>query len=166
MSALVVSAALQRSVADHCEQWDPRETGGILLGFRCTTAVHVVGFGGPGPHARHAHASFTRDGRFAQQLLERNVEDSAGAVDYLGEWHSHPAAVGPSGRDAASIAWIAENALYDCSVPYLVVVIRERPSWVFHAFAATDGRLVRVDIREDCADAALHPAINILVTPS
>lgn len=87
---------------------DPRETGGILVGFRdgpniiVTRAVEV-----PSPSAT-SH-SYHSDHKLAQVALERDRANHSGDLlsGYVGEWHTHPAPVGPSWIDRLSIGRIA-----------------------------------------------------------
>jgi integrative and conjugative element protein (TIGR02256 family) len=124
----------------------PFETGGILLGSKSNGTVMVEHATGPGPKARHGVASFTRDGDYAQQELERLVEHSKGGVDYIGEWHSHTLPVGPSPRDRKSMALIAVSAAYNLDEPLLLLClprrIARRPTWTFRGYGFFRGSLV------------------------
>lgn len=88
------------------------ETGGILVGFRdgpniiVTRAIEV-----PSPNAT-SH-SYSSDHTVAQLELERDRANHPADLlsGYVGEWHTHPAPVGPSWIDRVSmgrIAWRAE----------------------------------------------------------
>ncbi len=87
----------------------PNETGGILLGYRVgsdftVTAALVV-------EGKRTSTSFVRDDVEANRLLAEFLEERAPTdpVGYIGEWHSHPAAVGPSSQDISSIRGIAKQ---------------------------------------------------------
>jgi hypothetical protein len=45
-------------------------------------------------------------------------------VGYLGEWHSHPADVGPSATDAATMRRLAADPDAGCPHPLLIIVRR------------------------------------------
>jgi integrative and conjugative element protein (TIGR02256 family) len=118
-------AAADRIIVESASRY-PLETGGILLGRLDGDRAEVVDAGGPGPEAEHGPAWFVRDGLHAQAELDAQYAQSNGRHDYLGEWHSHPAPVGPSPRDRASLSWIARNRAYDCPHPLLVICQRGR----------------------------------------
>jgi len=125
----------------------PNETGGILVGCAGAQAIEVVVAVGPGPRATHRRAYFRRDGDYAQGELDQIYVASNRRHDYLGEWHSHPLPVGPSGRDRHSMEWIARNPDYDCPEPLLVLSQRGREGeWGLAAFQWTAGQLVRIPL--------------------
>jgi len=90
---------------------DRHETGGILVGFRdgqniiVTRAIEV-----PSPNAT-SH-SYRSDHTVAQIELERDRSNHPADLlsGYVGEWHTHPAPVGPSWIDRVSIGRIAWRA--------------------------------------------------------
>lgn len=78
---------------------DP-EAGGILLGMRRGEHIHVTAFTGPGPQDHRVRTGFHRSRRYHQAQALRYWASSAGKVDYLGEWHTHPESrPSPSGID-------------------------------------------------------------------
>lgn len=81
----------------------PRETGGILLGWWDGGQVavrHAVEV--PDPEA--TAASWSRDELRAQVALDAALaEHEHPWLGYVGDWHSHPAACGPSAQDLVSI---------------------------------------------------------------
>lgn len=165
MTRVIIDTELAKAVVAHCRREAPNETGGILVGYRCDTAVHVTGFIGPGPRAKRTRASFVRDGEFAQRMLDDIVARTGGASNYLGEWHSHPAPVEPSGRDEKSIRWVAANAAYDCLDPLLVVATLERRSWSVRAFAIIGNVLSRRDVARICDGCGRSDPSGITVKP-
>jgi integrative and conjugative element protein (TIGR02256 family) len=165
MTRLIIDSELTKAVTAHCKRWAPKETGGILLGYRCDSAVHVTGFVGPGPRAKHTRASFIRDGEFAQRMLDEVVTGTGGRSDYLGEWHSHPAPVEPSGRDEKSIRWVAANAGYDCADPVLLVVTLAGRAWSLRAFTSKGTTLSRCAAIEACDTCGLSDQLGITVKP-
>jgi integrative and conjugative element protein (TIGR02256 family) len=69
---------------------------------------------------------FSRDTAFAQRWLDREYRLSAGASDYLGEWHVHPSLdAPPSLIDRASMWKIALSQRYETSRPLLLIVENE-----------------------------------------
>jgi integrative and conjugative element protein (TIGR02256 family) len=101
----------------------PRETGGILVGRRHGGDVIVVAASGPGPNAKATEQLFERDGPFCQEFLERVAADSEVPLDYVGEWHSHPASDStPSPRDTKSLEDTARDPDYLTESPVMVIV--------------------------------------------
>lgn len=85
----------------------------VLVGYvghdRRTVTTVIVG---PGPSALHTRTRFQRDGDYAQDVVGRLHRASAVRDDYVGEWHSHPEAGGPSIVDCGSTSWISDNPRY------------------------------------------------------
>jgi integrative and conjugative element protein (TIGR02256 family) len=89
----------------------PRETGGILIGHRdeenviVTRAVEV-------PSLVATRISYRLDHDQAQTALDRALRASPRdpLAGYVGEWHTHPAHVGPSLIDRWSIASAARKS--------------------------------------------------------
>lgn len=101
----------------------PRETGGILVGRRQGGDVIVTAASGPGPNAKATEQLFERDGPFCQEFLERVAARSEIPVDYVGEWHSHPASdATPSPRDTRSLEDTARDPDYLTESPVMVIV--------------------------------------------
>jgi integrative and conjugative element protein (TIGR02256 family) len=104
-------ATARRTIVKAGRRALPRETGGILIGHRdgqnvvITRAVEV-----PSPVA--TRSSYRLDHDLAETALSRvrsgMPHDSL--AGYVGEWHTHPASVGPSLIDRWSIASAARKA--------------------------------------------------------
>lgn len=139
-------AAADRILAESASKY-PLETGGILVGWLDSGRAEVVDAVGPGPTAEHGPARFVRDGLHAQAELDALFARSDGLHDYLGEWHSHPAPVGPSPRDRASISWIGRNPAYNCPHPLLIICQHGRLwGWRFRGYQWTGKLLVGVAV--------------------
>lgn len=139
-------AALDQ-LRDESERKLPDETGGILVGRFQSGVLDVERIIGPGPNALHTRSGFRRDGAYAQQALNRLYDQSVGALDYVGEWHSHPYPVGPSPRDWRSMRWIAKNPHYAPKYPLLIIVQRTRAqAWKPVAFQWRTNTLVRLPV--------------------
>ncbi|MGW6569282.1 SAVED domain-containing protein [Streptomyces sp. NPDC054975] len=88
----------------------PQETGGILLGYGQDTDIVVtraleVDGEGASTH-RYVRDDVTANALLAAFLAERASDDPTG---YVGEWHSHPAPVGPSPTDITAMKAIARD---------------------------------------------------------
>ncbi len=103
----------------------PNETGGILIGHRIGSTVHIVDVSDAGPKATTTPTLFERDGHYCQAYLERVVSTwrEKHPVDYVGDWHSHPGySAHPSPRDAISLFEIAADPDYRTDVPVMLIV--------------------------------------------
>lgn len=89
-----------------------RETGGLLLGWRTSDGeVHVTDMVEvPDPRARHT--AYRRRHARAQAALGEALasEPTQSPVGYVGEWHTHPAPVGPSWVDHRAIRRISKKS--------------------------------------------------------
>ena len=112
----------------------PFETGGLLLGFQThtgpfvTSVVEIVAVA-PAP------ARFVIPSDITQAIVQnhRNLDPRVG---YLGDWHSHPASVGPSFTDFATL----ESLARDGRGPRLIALVRPQgKDWIVQAWR-WDGR--------------------------
>lgn len=104
-SILITRQALDTAITDGTEAL-PRETGGILLGFRTPNLIVVtrpVTVADP----RSSQHGYLRRHRQAQARMAIGRGDAPPVVGYVGEWHTHPADVGPSRTDLRALAGIA-----------------------------------------------------------
>lgn len=141
---LVLPPAVVEIMRTECERKAPLETGGVLVGYvggdRRTIVTAVVG---PGPSALHMRTRFQRDGDYAQAEVDRLHHASAGRDDYVGEWHSHPEAGGPSMVDRGSMSWISDNPRYGRHEPVLIIMERVGGGeWRVNAYRWVERRLV------------------------
>lgn len=155
-STAAVSLVLPRAVVgvmrEESERGLPDETGGVLVGHVDPAGRTVItGVVGPGPRAIRSPTKFRRDGEHAQSEVDRLHSESEGRDDYVGEWHSHPASVGPSGVDVRSMAWIGGNARYCRDQPLLIIMQRTRTrDWRPLTYRWVRGRLIEVrSVAED-----------------
>ncbi len=146
LPALGLSASIVETLQRACERKAPCETGGVLVG-------HVDGDGrtvvtavvGPGPNALHSRNRFQRDGEYTQAEVDRLYHESEGRVDYIGEWHSHPDAGGPSHIDRHAMSWISDDPRYSSREPLLIIMERvRRREWQLRAYRWVQQRLVEV----------------------
>jgi integrative and conjugative element protein (TIGR02256 family) len=146
LSALVLQAAIGETLRLESQRKYPNETGGVLVGYvdrdGRTVLTAVVG---PGPGAIHSRSRFRRDGDYAQAEVDRLHLASDGRDDYIGEWHSHPDAGGPSYVDRGSMSWISNNPSYGRRDPVLLIMERVRKrAWRPRAYRWVEDRLVEV----------------------
>lgn len=86
----------------------PRETGGILMGFRTPTAIVVTRMLTV-PDPRSSRHSYLRHRRRAQAQMA-SADTKASVVGYVGEWHTHPEDQEPSRTDLRAIGETARLA--------------------------------------------------------
>ncbi|MBV9670042.1 MAG: ThiF family adenylyltransferase, partial [Acidobacteriales bacterium] len=125
---VVVDAGLISTARQYRKAALPAETGGILLGtidvYRrqiCLVAVVPAP-----PDSRGDEEGFERGVKNLKSILADASRRTAGQVEYVGEWHSHPAGVPPkvSGKDMKQLVWLGlERALED--IPALMLIIAD-----------------------------------------
>lgn len=87
----------------------PRETGGILAGFRSGETIVVTRallVGDP----RSTHVTYELDRERAKAVLDDLRVDAPPVVGFVGDWHTHPRDVPPSALDLESLARSAADA--------------------------------------------------------
>ena len=87
---LVESVVLQRISAFRQRRAHDSEAGGILLGYRRGAHLHVTDATRPQPHDKRSRFQFERRDAFHQAYALDRWRESRGALDHIGEWHSHP----------------------------------------------------------------------------
>jgi integrative and conjugative element protein (TIGR02256 family) len=97
----------------------PRETGGILLGWRSSPNIVVVdALHVPDPDA--AETQYLRRHGVATDALDQYLATSHNPdIGYVGEWHTHPMPSDPSITDKNSIAAAATST----DAPIAIIVL-------------------------------------------
>lgn len=138
ISVVVLPVAIRAEMERLAREAAPRETGGILVGRRKGREVVIVAASGPGPNAKATDRLFERDGPYCQRFLERAVAESTEPVDYVGEWHSHPASdANPSDRDTTSLEETARDPDYLTESPVMVIIGFPEGIEAFPAYSCT-----------------------------
>jgi proteasome lid subunit RPN8/RPN11 len=114
------AAASTRAAAQRAH---PAETGGVLLGVYVAGArpwiVEAVTV--PSAVASGTYYELGRDERPAA-VDEARARDAR--LGYIGDWHSHPADVGPSTVDASTMRHLGADLAAGCPHPVLIVARR------------------------------------------
>ncbi|MGN9920721.1 Mov34/MPN/PAD-1 family protein [Micromonospora palomenae] len=131
---LMAHSALDKAVADGTAAL-PQETGGILLGFR-TPGLIVVTRTLTVPDPRSSRHGYLRRHRRAQTRMALGRGDAPLVVGYVGEWHTHPADVGPSLADRRALAAVARLA----QGPVALVVLADPPAGPAHVHGVVAAR--------------------------
>lgn len=127
----------------------PRESGGILLGWREPEAIVVARIiEVTDPEA--GHTTYTRSHAQAEAALQRALADSprGGLAGYVGEWHVHPALQAPSRQDRRELRAVARRSEHAVA---LVVLAHDPPtgSWSPVALTARSCRVRTAQISEE-----------------
>jgi integrative and conjugative element protein (TIGR02256 family) len=67
-----------------------REAGGILLGHYRGPHVEILRCTNPMPSDRRTRFGFVRQDKGHQKIATKEWLESGGAVNFVGEWHTHP----------------------------------------------------------------------------
>jgi|LNAP01.1.fsa_nt_gb integrative and conjugative element protein (TIGR02256 family) len=138
-----VHSARSRQLGEWSVRWDdglvakmramreaklPSETGGILVGVidqKLRTITVVDACDAPADSQEEAH-SFVRGTEGGQAYVARCERLTAGMVEYVGEWHSHPKghSVRPSGTDLVLLETLTLR-LHEDGIPALMVIVSE-----------------------------------------
>jgi len=129
-SSLTFTRPAWRAVTRSSSRALPREVGGLLLGYYTVGGPLVLA----APVVRDSRATrvrYRRDATAAKQILDEHVHrDQAGLTGYVGEWHSHPLPIGPSGTDIDAVRALAQAGRHDVA---LLVMALGPSGWVGHA---------------------------------
>ncbi len=108
---LIVRSAVLAAAEQTAGSRIPRETGGILIGFRSRKDVYVVDVVEV-PDDRSTGSSFALREKSREAVLARYLNEVPPECPfgYVGSWHSHPATAHPSGRDLRTLYQEAKTA--------------------------------------------------------
>ncbi|MBJ7438056.1 MAG: Mov34/MPN/PAD-1 family protein [Sphingopyxis sp.] len=125
----------------------PLETGGMLLGWRDGRDRIATGLIGPGPHALHGRYTFAPDGGWQRARLRDIFSATAGDLDYLGDWHTHPDGVAVmSELDRRTLSKIERRV----RVPLMVILAGAENKWDIGSWLGSkSGYLTRVSASEE-----------------
>jgi hypothetical protein len=106
----------------------PNETGGVLLGsFDLERKiVYLVDTIPSPPDSKEWPTLYIRGAAGLAAAVNRISEKTAGMLQYVGEWHSHPRGVPPlpSGDDCVVFAWLTELMDRD-GFPTIMIIASE-----------------------------------------
>lgn len=120
------------TIARAAEAAHPHESGGVLVG------VHTHGSRPWVTHALElrspkATSTFYEVPAGARRKAVARLRRRDPRIGYLGEWHVHPADVGPSAIDAETILRLASNRDAGCDRPLLLVARRTSTGYTLDA---------------------------------
>jgi len=107
----------------------PNETGGVLVGHfdRQHRIIYVVDALGSPKDSTEWPALYIRGVRGLRAELERIGKVTLSNLEYVGEWHSHPArcAPSPSSTDQRALATLAAQ-MTGTGSPAVMLIVAER----------------------------------------
>lgn len=114
------------------EEASPNETGGVLIGTYDVVrgVVHVLAALPAPTDSRQAPTYFIRGKKDLQPLVKELAEFTAGRLQYIGEWHSHPdhAAARPSSDDETVYGHLSSN-LEPTGSPFAMMITGAKETW-------------------------------------
>jgi integrative and conjugative element protein (TIGR02256 family) len=132
-SRLTISDTVVQSMRMHRRYAGQNETGGVLLGTfdLVRNVVHIVGALPAPPDSKQAPTYFIRGVKDLKPIIERLAEASAGRLQYIGEWHSHPSGVParPSSDDEQVYAHLKTH-MEPAGSPYVMAICGEQETWL------------------------------------
>lgn len=126
----------------------PLETGGILMGRTRSRTTVVRALIGPGPEAEHRRYSFSPDHEWQTQAVADVYASFKRAIDYLGDWHTHPGGTTrPSERDKDVAFSIAAHPAARAPRPLMLIcALNENATFEIQPYVLGRGRLRRADL--------------------
>jgi integrative and conjugative element protein (TIGR02256 family) len=139
-----VLAAMRSEAND----WFPRETGGVLIGFWGSTmdGFVVTKAVGPGRRAKHWRTMFIPDSGYHDEEIARHYSNSGRRHTYLGDWHSHPrGATGLSKLDKQTLHSIGRSVGARAPRPVMCILSGSHP-WVPAVWVKVERQIVGVEL--------------------
>ncbi len=147
-----VSSIVQNHLVEERSYANELETGGILLGIvdRHHKIILISSSLGPTMDSTHQTTGFVRGSRGLNEKLNSVAKITAGNIQYVGEWHSHPpgAPSQMSKDDEDFIATLAETTALE-ELPSIMMIV-----------ADNEMRISARDNRSDSTSEALLPLPN------
>lgn len=141
-----LSHAVQGAIVRLAQAYFPLEVGGLLLGWRDDRERIVTGLVGPGPGALHGRNAFVPDHAWQVAQLHQAFSASGGDLDYLGDWHSHPAGAAQlSPVDRTTLARIARRV----PDPIMVIAAGAGHGWTLGSWSGKRAMLWRPAVIEE-----------------
>lgn len=128
-------------IGDAAAAAHPLETGGILLGWYVDDLV-VVRYAIEVPDPDATGAGWTREQERAQAAMDAALAEVRNPwAGYIGDWHSHPAPIGPSDLDIA--------VMRDTSREYAnpIALLVHRADGVLDPVVTHRGRVLQATVR-------------------
>jgi integrative and conjugative element protein (TIGR02256 family) len=125
---IVWDEGIREKLNDMREASLPNETGGVILGYidQKVKSIYVVDVLQAPPDSISSPVDFIRGTEGLYDKIEEVKSYTAGVVDYVGEWHSHPrhTSATPSKADIMLISKLADKLASD-GQPALMMIVGE-----------------------------------------
>lgn len=123
-----IDDGVEQQLRELRRQGFPNETGGVLLGyydFNVKAVVVVIGLPAP-TDSKASRGSFERGIAGVAEAVEGASARTAGMVNYIGEWHSHPPghSASPSGHDLIQLIQLTKG-MSDDGLPAIQLIVGE-----------------------------------------
>lgn len=136
--SVLLSEAAERFLIDTSADAQSTETGGVLLGLRLNGRPWIVA--AKFMSGRRSGFSYEIPGGATSRVVdEARVHEPR--IGYLGDWHSHPADVGPSPRDLRTLDSLSRGATHGARV--IAIVRRTSAGWVVEVWDQPEPRAAR-----------------------
>jgi integrative and conjugative element protein (TIGR02256 family) len=143
----VIPTALSQALIADARWHAPKETGGVLLGYRDRCLSSVTELVGAGPGACRQRHRFDPDSAWQRERIAERYKRSGRTLCYLGDWHSHPLGGGPSALDRATARRIARALAARCPHPIMLVAVRDGGEWALRAYLYGRRGLRQIEVR-------------------
>ena len=131
---IVLSEATLVKMVQIRDELQPRETGGVILGVwdLDVKVLYVVDALSAPPDSEETEQSFVRGTSGLSQALGAVSTRTAGVVQYVGEWHSHPDgyAANPSSEDLILYSWLDRRAQEMGFAPVMAILAANEVRWI------------------------------------
>jgi proteasome lid subunit RPN8/RPN11 len=140
-----LSERAEAQLADAARNAHPQETGGVLVGLYVgRERPWVVEATVLPPHvASHSYYELPAEARPRAVDSARETDERLG---YLGDWHSHPEDVGPSGTDITTMKQLAADPAAACPHPVLLIARRTGSGYRLDARELATRKLRRLTV--------------------
>jgi integrative and conjugative element protein (TIGR02256 family) len=130
---VTVSDEVVRTMQALRTQSSKNETGGVLIGTfdLVRNVVHIVAALPAPADSKQAPTYFIRGTKHLKLLIAQLAKDTAGRLQYIGEWHSHPKGVParPSNDDEQVYTYLKTH-MEPAGSPYVMAICGERDTWL------------------------------------
>jgi integrative and conjugative element protein (TIGR02256 family) len=155
-ATILLTTALVKSVtADVKRYGHDKERGGILLGFRRGSHLHINEATFPMRWDRGTMFSFRRSAIGHREIAIKRWRQSNRTIDWVGEWHSHPEeSPAPSSIDIRSWKEITQ----DRAAPMAFMIIGWKRGWLGLCVPTREVPVRYKEIERSDAGLAFQPA--------
>jgi len=143
-SVVLLPRYLLESIFRIASQHYPVEFGGIFTGYKLDNLLSIVDFEVPNKF-QSTGTKFTREADDLNKYLQDIYEVSLGKIEYLGEWHSHPAGSTQfSSKDLQSIGEIAFKSETKNKNPLLLIIGLGQKKHISTFYQFIEGNLIKL----------------------